>query len=102
MTPGSVDDLYGAEPMSTPEPTAGVPVWARKRRKPANPLVRVVVTPFFLLGALTAGLAIQDKSFTGAGARMDGWVAMACHQIKDAMDELQSGPSKAKAEKPAQ
>lgn len=87
--------------MSTPEPTSGVPVWARKRRKPGNPLVGLVVVPLFLLGALTAGLAIQAKSFTGAGARMDGWIAIACVQVKDAVGDLTGKPVKAKAEKAA-
>ena len=87
--------------MSTPEPTSGVPVWARKRHKRGNPLVGLVVVPLFLLGALTAGLAIQEKSFTGAGARMDGWVSIACYQVKDAIGDITGKPMKAKAEKPA-
>lgn len=82
--------------MSTPEPTSGVPVWARRHRKPGNPLVGLVVVPLFLFGALTAGLAIKEKSFTGAGARMDGWVATACHQVKDALGDLTGKPAKAK------
>ncbi|OYW26821.1 MAG: hypothetical protein B7Z44_14475 [Caulobacter sp. 12-67-6] len=87
--------------MSTPEPTSGVPVWARKRRKPGNPLVGLVVVPLFLLGALTAGLAVYEKSFTGAGARMDGWVGLAWGQAQAAMSDLSGKPMKAKAEKPA-
>lgn len=87
--------------MSTSEPTSGVPVWARKRRKRGNPLVGLIVAPLFLLGALTAGLAVYEKSFTGAGARMDGWVAIAWHQVSDAVSELTGKPVKAKTEKPA-
>ncbi|WP_419251932.1 hypothetical protein ACN2C6_11320 [Caulobacter sp. ErkDOM-YI] len=80
--------------MSTPEPASGVPVWARKRRKPGNPLIGVVVAPLFLLGVLTAGLAIQQKSFTGAGARMDGWIAIACHHVEAAVADLTGKPAK--------
>ena len=80
--------------MSTPEPASGVPVWARKRRKPGNPLVGLVVAPLFLLGVLTAGLAIQQKSFTGAGARMDGWIAIACHHVTAALGDLTGKPAK--------
>jgi hypothetical protein len=87
--------------MSTPEPTSGVPVWARKRRKRGNPLVGLVVAPLFLLGALTAGLAIHAKSFTGAGARMDSWIAIVSVQVKDAMGEPTGKPAKATADKAA-
>lgn len=85
--------------MSTPEPTSGVPVWARKRRKRGNPLVGLVVIPFFLLGVLTAGLAIQHKSFAGAGARMDSWIATARHQVQNAIGGLSGKPAGAKVEK---
>lgn len=87
--------------MSTPEPTSGVPVWARKRRKPGNPLVGLIVVPLFLLGALTAGLAAYEKSFTGAGARMDGWVSIASQEVRAATSDLTGKPMTAKAEKPA-
>lgn len=83
--------------MSTPEPVSGVPVWARKRRKPGNPLVNVVVVPLCLLGALTAGLAIQQKSFAGAGARMDSWIAIAHKQTTAALDDLSGKPAKVSA-----
>jgi hypothetical protein len=85
--------------MSTPEPTSGVPVWARKRRKSGNPLVGVVVAPLFLLGVLTAGLAIQQKSFTGAGARMDGWIAIACRNVTAALGDLTGKPVKVETPK---
>lgn len=81
--------------MSTPEPTSGVPVWARKRRKPGNPLVGWILVPLALFGAATAGLAVREKSFAGAGAQMDGWVAMA----RDRVDQVLH-PSAAKAAKP--
>lgn len=68
--------------MTAPEPTSGVPVWARKRKKQGNPLVGWVLVPLALLGALTAGLAIQSKSFTAAGARLDGWIATAQARVE--------------------
>lgn len=87
--------------MSTPEPTSGVPVWARKRRKRGNPLVGLVLVPLALLGAVTAGLAIREKSFAGAGAQMDGWVAVAGDHAHAAIGDLTGKPAKAAAEKPA-
>jgi hypothetical protein len=83
--------------MSVPEPTSGVPVWARKRRKPGNPLVGVVLVPLALFGALTAGLAIYGKSFTAAGAQMDGWIATA----RDRVDEVINPAAKAAPVAPA-
>lgn len=80
--------------MSVPEPTSGVPVWARKRRKQSNPLVGLVLVPLALFGAATAGLAIHDKSFMAAGARMDGWVAFAHTQTKAALGDLAGKPAK--------
>lgn len=87
--------------MSTPEPTSGVPVWARKRRKPGNPLIGLVLVPLALLGAVTAGLAIREKSFAGAGARMDGWVAVAGDHAHKAVGDLSGQPAKVAAGKPA-
>lgn len=71
--------------MSVPEPTSGVPVWARKRRRQGNPLVGLVLVPLALFGAATAGLALHDKSFAAAGARMDGWVVLAHERVGEVL-----------------
>lgn len=73
--------------MTANEPTSGVPVWARKRRKPGNPLVGLVLVPLALLGAVTAGLAARETSFTAAGARMDGWVAVGRVRARAVLDQ---------------
>ena len=83
--------------MTAPEPTSGVPVWARKRKKQSNPLVGWVLVPLALLGAVTAGLAIQAKSFTAAGARLDGWIATAQTRV----EQVVKPTAKAKAAAPA-
>lgn len=74
------------------EPTSGVPVWARKRRKPGNPLVGLVLVPLALLGALTAGLAIREKSFTAGGVKMDGWAALARTRVEEVLDKSGGKP----------
>jgi general stress protein YciG len=83
--------------MSSPEPVSGVPVWARTHRKRGNPLVMVVLAPLSVLGLLTAGLAIHQKSFTGAGVRMDGWIASAHNQTTAAVGRLLGKPTKVAA-----
>ncbi|MBU4436369.1 MAG: hypothetical protein KKC14_18360 [Alphaproteobacteria bacterium] len=87
--------------MSTPEPTSGVPVWARKRRKPGNPLVGWVLVPLALFGAATAGLAVRDKSFAGAGTRMDGWVAMARDRVQQVLHPVKGQAKRAAPAKAA-
>jgi hypothetical protein len=75
------------------EPTSGVPVWARKRRKPGNPLVGLVLVPLALLGALTAGLAVREKSFTAAGVKMDAWVALGKARVEEVLDKSEGKPA---------
>lgn len=87
--------------MSTPEPTSGVPVWARKRKKPGNPLIGLVLVPLALLGGLTGALAIREKSFTGAGSTMDGWVAVATHRVHQVIGDADDKSAAPKAKKPA-
>jgi hypothetical protein len=88
------DEADGTIAMSTPEPTSGVPVWARKRRKPSNPLVGWVLAPLALFGALTAGLAVREKSMTGAGAQMDGWIVMAHDRVQQVLHPRPLKPNK--------
>jgi hypothetical protein len=83
------------------EPTSGVPVWARKRRKPGNPLVGLVLVPLALLGALTAGLAYHEKSFTAGGVKMDAWVALGRARVEEVLDKSESKPAARKGDEQA-
>jgi hypothetical protein len=52
------------------------PVWTRaKRRSGGNPVVGVVIGALALLGAVTGGLAIKERSFAGAGETLDAGLA---------------------------
>ena len=82
------------------EPTSGVPVWARRRRKPGNPLVGLVLVPLAVLGALTAGLAVREKSFAAGGTKMDAWVALGRTRVEAALDKSE-GKSAATTPPPA-
>lgn len=52
------------------------PVWARTRRRrlSAGPLMGFIVAVLALIGALTVGLSIKDRSVAEAGATMDRWI----------------------------
>ena len=59
------------------------PVWERRgRRSGSNPLVGLIVTLLALFGALTAGLAIAERSVGGAGDRIDGWIAAGWNTVR--------------------
>lgn len=61
----------------------GSPVWERRgRRSGSNPLVGLIVTLLALFGALTAGLAIAERSVAGAGERIDGWIATGWNTVR--------------------
>ena len=55
------------------------PVWNRAKRRSGggNPLAAVVIGALALLGTVTGGLAIKERSFAGAGATLDAGVAAA-------------------------
>jgi hypothetical protein len=56
---------------------SGGPVWTRAKRHKGGgvPVVGLIVGALALLGAATAGLAIKERSFAGAGATLDGALA---------------------------
>ena len=61
----------------------GTPAWARRgRRSGSNPLVGLLVTLFALFGALTAGLAVKERSVAGAGEQIDGWLAAGWNAVR--------------------
>jgi len=68
------------------ENSGGVsPVWERRgRRSGSNPFVGLIVTLLALFGALTAGLAIAERSVGGAGDRIDGWIAAGMDMVRGA------------------
>lgn len=60
------------------------PVWARRSSKSSggNPLVALIFALLALVGALSIGLAIWQKSFAAGGAKIDGWIAPAVNTVK--------------------
>lgn len=74
----------------------GGPVWARngKRRHGGNPLIGLLVTLLALFGALTAVLAVKERSVAEGGAMIDGWIATGWSKAKEATgqaDEVAAG-----------
>ncbi len=61
------------------------PVWARngkRRSSGGNPIVGLLVTLLALFGALTAVLAIKERSVAEGGAILDGWISTAWEHLK--------------------
>ena len=56
-------------------------------------MVGLVLIPLALLGALTAGLAIREKSFTAGGVKMDGWVVVARVRVEEVLDKSGGKPA---------
>ena len=78
----------------------GTPAWARRgRRSDSNPLVGLLVTLFALFGALTAGLAVKERSVAGAGEQIDGWLAAGWNAVRgvDAEDVADAAGDAAEA-----
>lgn len=67
-----------------PDDGGEAPVWARRSSKGSggNPLVGLIVTILTLIGVLTIGLAIWQKSFAAGGAKIDEWIAPVVNQVK--------------------
>lgn len=64
------------EPVRMADDGDAGPVWARsKRRRGGVPIVGLIVTLLALFGALTAVLAIKEKSVAEAGGMIDGWIS---------------------------
>lgn len=76
------------------------PAWARngKRRGGGNPLIGLLVTLLALFGALTAVLAIKERSVAEGGAIVDGWISTAWSQIKTATGQADEVAVEAAAE----
>lgn len=68
----------------------GSPVWERRARRGGggNPLVGLIVTLLALFGALTAGLAIAERSVGEAGDRIDGWISTGWNTITGAAEDV--------------
>ncbi len=68
----------------------GSPVWERRGRRGGggNPLVGLIVTLLALFGALTAGLAIAERSVGEAGDRIDGWISTGWNTVTGATEDL--------------
>jgi len=90
------------------------PVWSRARRHKSGggfPVVGLIVGALALLGATTAGLAVRERSFAGAGETLDtalaavidfgrGLVGQAGEEATEAADETAEA-AEAAAEKAA-
>jgi hypothetical protein len=64
------------EPVRMADDSDQGPVWARSRRRRSGfPLVGLLVTLLALFGALTAVLAVKERSVAAGGATIDGWLA---------------------------
>ena len=60
------------------------PVWARTRRRGGGfPIIGLIVTLLALFGALTAVLAIKEKSVAEGGAVIDGWIATGWDKVRE-------------------
>ena len=66
-----------SEPVRMADDGDHSPVWARGKRRRGNPLVGLLVTILALFGVLTAVLGVMEKSLSGGGAVMDGWISKA-------------------------
>ena len=65
------------EPLRMAEDDGASPVWARSKRRKSRggtPLVGFLVTLLALFGALTAVLAIKERSVAAGGEVIDGWI----------------------------
>lgn len=64
------------------------PVWARSKRRRsgggAGGFIGLIVTLLALFGALTAVLAIKERSVAEGGAVIDGWIAAIVVQVRTA------------------
>ena len=65
------------EPVRMAEDDSSSPVWARSKKRRSGggaPLVGFLVTLLALFGALTAVMAIKERSVAAGGAVIDGWM----------------------------
>lgn len=89
--------------MSEGEHEGHQPVWSRtSRRRGGNPLIGLVVTLLALFGALTAVLAVKERSVAEGGAVIDAWLDAGWTNVRRMMgqadEELAEGAETAVAE----
>lgn len=73
------------------------PSWARSRRRRranAGPLIGFLVTLLALFGALTAVMAIKERSIGQGGAVIDGWIAQGVALVRESAGQA---PAKVEA-----
>lgn len=71
------------EPVRQSDDTNNGPVWSRTRhRRSGNPLVGILVTILALFGALTAVLAVKERSVAEGGAIVDGWISAGWNGVR--------------------
>lgn len=79
------DDGHGdhSAPAHSSSGSTDTPVWARRsgRSGGGGGIFTLIFVLLALVGALSIGLAIYDKSFAAGGARIDGWIKPATDQI---------------------
>lgn len=87
------------QPVRMAEGSEG-PVWARSRRRAGggNPVVGFIITVLALFGALTAALAIKERSVAEGGAILDGWIAAGWDAARRATGQADEAAAKAAAE----
>lgn len=56
---------------------SGVPVWARRRKRPGpHPLLAAVIVLLALFGAVVIGTSLRMGSVEKGGAVIDHWIAL--------------------------
>lgn len=89
--------------MSEGETESHQPVWSRtSRRRGGAPLIGLVITLLALFGALTAVLAVKERSVAEGGAVIDSWLEAGWTSVRrlagQADEELAEGAQAAVAE----
>lgn len=66
------------------------PVWARSKRRRgpgAGPFIGFLVTLLALFGALTAVMAIKERSIAAGGAVIDAWITVGVQKAREAIGQ---------------
>ena len=74
------------------------PVWARSKRRRgrgAGSLVGLLVTLLSLFGALTAVMAIKERSIGAGGAVIDGWIVTSAQKVRVLIGKAPAAGAKA-------
>ena len=73
------------EAVRNADDTSHSPTWARSKRKRARgagSVVGLLVTLLSLFGALTAVMAIKERSIAAGGAVIDGWIMTSAAKVR--------------------